>query len=726
MASALTALDAVRARIAAALAPQPADAALGAFRLHEYQRRQVTAIERALNAYGGALVADAPGSGKTLLALAVARRYPEALVLAPATLRAQWEMAGQKAGVRLRFASLEALSRGREIRGAPLVIVDEAHHLRSSTTARYRHAADLLLGCHALLLSATPVVNRPQDRDALLALFLGARAAALPATVLERVVLRQGDRPPLHAAVRQLPLLPTAAAPPGLAAAIVALPLPFPAADGRSAAALVRLTLAMAWGSSLAALDRALRRRLQRGQVLVEQLEAGRWPTRDVLRDWLHGDDASQLALPLARPTSAREPSAEALPMVQRHLDAVRALRDIVTPAVERDTQMRANALRELLSRECPRRIVLLGQYAETIRALYRALRSTPGVVAITGERVLAAAGRWSRDEVLAALGPGATPWRADDPRGIRLLLATDLLAEGVELQGCATVVHADTPWTPARLEQRLGRVARVGQTQPVHETRFQPPRGLEELLRLQRRLQDKRRARHESLSASRGAAALQAFALQWQAAVSDDAPRVAAAAAADGGFIALLERGNGGFHIVAARHGPRGWQLSTRAAWIHSLLRDVGEALPVHPQCVRTARRILVQWQRRSTATRALRGVEGLPAALVRRVHARITEWLDGQSLARRAQAASDAAALLERLRGMRGAAAERVVAAALRRGDPQQVVARLREIAGRPSPRRAHATGPLRISALLLLHRPAPAAPAPPSACSGTAAPR
>jgi len=45
----------------------------------------------------------------------------------------------------------------------------------------------------------------------------------------------------------------------------------------------------------------------------------------------------------------------------------------------------------------------------------------------------------------------------------IDLLLSTDLLSEGVNLQDAEVVVHLDIPWTAARLEQRVGRLARMG-----------------------------------------------------------------------------------------------------------------------------------------------------------------------------------------------------------------------------------------------------------------------
>jgi len=49
-------------------------------------------------------------------------------------------------------------------------------------------------------------------------------------------------------------------------------------------------------------------------------------------------------------------------------------------------------------------------------------------------------------------------------------LLATDAAAEGLNLQGrCRLVINFELPWNPARLEQRIGRIDRIGQRRPVH-----------------------------------------------------------------------------------------------------------------------------------------------------------------------------------------------------------------------------------------------------------------
>ena len=54
------------------------------------------------------------------------------------------------------------------------------------------------------------------------------------------------------------------------------------------------------------------------------------------------------------------------------------------------------------------------------------------------------------------------------DP-GVQILLATDAAGEGINLQRAHLMVNYDLPWNPNRLEQRFGRIHRIGQTEVCH-----------------------------------------------------------------------------------------------------------------------------------------------------------------------------------------------------------------------------------------------------------------
>ena len=597
--------------------------------LRDDQVASVARIHAAFEEFGGALLADPPGTGKTVTALAVASAFADVLVVLPATLRPQWTRAAARAGVQLRSISFEALSRSARPARADLVIVDEAHHGRTPMTARYRALASLCVGARVLLLTATPVVNRQSDLQALLALFLGTRAAALTAPEAARLILRHRPDDGLRPCVVTGPALEGAADVPGLGAALAQLPPALPAEDGAPAVALTRISLAFAWCSSLAALDAALRRRLHRGAALQQGLAAGRWLSRNALRSWAISDDSMQLSLvELVAPPGDRSIDLRAArDVLESHLAAVRELRALVRPHIPRDTAARAAAIRAIMDPRSGERTVVFARHAGTIRALWREFRSEGGTLALTGVRVEAAAGRWSRNEVLRALGATTAPHSASDPRAIRLLLTTDLLAEGVEMPSVRTLVHADLAWTPARIEQRTGRITRAASGGgEVREFRFAAPPGAVPLVRLAERLHRKREARDDALRVAREVDALHALFADW-AVIDEREPlggaRIAAVQAELSGFIAVL--GSHGSLGAQRRTTSRlcgwrrdgAWRTSTTSRALLGIVRAAqGAPLAVSTKTVREVRSVIARALRDAEAIARLGGIRaGSPA---------------------------------------------------------------------------------------------------------------
>jgi superfamily II DNA or RNA helicase len=81
----------------------------------------------------------------------------------------------------------------------------------------------------------------------------------------------------------------------------------------------------------------------------------------------------------------------------------------------------------------------------------------------------------------------------------LRVLVATDVLSEGQNLQDCATVVNFDLPWAIIRLVQRAGRVDRIGQkAERILCYSFLPADGVERILRLRSRVRQRLRENAE------------------------------------------------------------------------------------------------------------------------------------------------------------------------------------------------------------------------------------
>jgi hypothetical protein len=483
-----------------------AQAQLGAISLQPHQQVAVREIRTLLTEFGGALLADEVGLGKTFVALALASEARRPLVVAPMSLRGMWLQAAARAGVRITMWSAEALSRGetapRVEAGWDLIVVDEAHHFRNSTTRRYRALARLSAGVRILLLSATPIHNRADDLIAILELFLGARARALTDDERARYIVRRKPsmvtRPEVAGPVGSR--IPVVDGPHRLSLrddqdtldALLALPDAVPPRDGGNAAALVSFALVRQWASSVGALRGALRRRLARATAMKAALEAGRHPSYRDLRAWCLGEGAVQLAFPeLLVPPSAD--AAALCESVRAHEAGVRTLLTRLNATPDPDTE-RADHIRRVMRAHTGIKVVAFSAFEDTVRALYRHLAPHERVCVLSAGGAVIASGRLSRAAVMAQFAPAATErLAAPAAERIDLLLTTDLLSEGVNLQEAAVVIHLDMPWTPARLAQRVGRVARLGSShRRVHVYAFGPPASADTMLGVDQRLRAK------------------------------------------------------------------------------------------------------------------------------------------------------------------------------------------------------------------------------------------
>lgn len=486
---------------------------LGEVTLLPHQREGARRLRAALRSHGGALLADETGLGKTYTALAVARDEHATLVVAPASLRDMWRTASRRCGVAAEVTSYERLSAGRAPDGAPwsLVILDEAHHARSPATQRYRLLERLTQGARVLCLTATPIHNRRRDLTAPLALFLGAGAARLDAATLAAIVVRRRTTD----VERQLPRLggiarhdvPLA---PQVLDALRSLPPPLPPADGGVAQALVALQLTRAWCSSDAALLAAIRRRLATAAALEQSLTCGRLPSRRDLALWTADADGSvQLALPELFAAPAQAPAvAASLEVLRTHTGALRLVRDMLRAGAARDNARLATlakVLRQALASSPHGKVVVFTHSAETADRVFRALMGTFRMALLTGRGARLASGPVARGDVLAAFAPGGVrPDERDGASRIDVLVATDVVSEGIDLQRAAAVVHLDLPWTLARLEQRMGRIRRIGSPhEQVEAHLISPPADAGALASTLRHLSRKAALTHEVIGDS-------------------------------------------------------------------------------------------------------------------------------------------------------------------------------------------------------------------------------
>lgn len=104
-------------------------------------------------------------------------------------------------------------------------------------------------------------------------------------------------------------------------------------------------------------------------------------------------------------------------------------------------------------------KIVIFSEYRDTVDYLFEKLSTQYKTGKIYGTMNIE-----ERYEALA---------RFRDPQGDEIMVCTDAAGEGIDMQFANIMINYDLPWNPNRLEQRMGRIHRIGQTRPVYYYNF-------------------------------------------------------------------------------------------------------------------------------------------------------------------------------------------------------------------------------------------------------------
>ena len=159
-------------------------------------------------------------------------------------------------------------------------------------------------------------------------------------------------------------------------------------------------------------------------------------------------------------------------------------------------------ALYALLTETYPsEKVLVFSQFADTVRYLEEQL-TTLGV-----DRLAGVTGSDNDPTQYAWRFSPKSNGKRDPKRGgyistadeLRVLIATDVLSEGQNLQDAHVVVNYDLPWAIIRLIQRVGRVDRIGQeADHIYAHTFLPADGVERIIKLRERVSNRLRENAE------------------------------------------------------------------------------------------------------------------------------------------------------------------------------------------------------------------------------------
>lgn len=479
------------------------------------------------------LLADDPGAGKTIMAglyvkeLLLRGDLAKCLVVAPGGLVEQWqselyERFGLRFSILTRdlltttvpgenpfhenpylIARMDQLSRSGDIlvhleqAHFDLVVVDEAHRMAAhyfggelKKTRRYE-LGELLgrVSEHLLLMTATPHSGKEEDFQLLLALldgdrFQGRHRKTHDATDVSGLMLRRVKEELLTFEGRRLfPERFAATVPYRLSVEESELYEQVTAyvrnemnradqlrqeGEGRrgNTVGFALIVLQRRLASSPEAILRSLERRHARLEARLRETLIGPqevWPSVEDDLDELLSGEREELEDEVVDAATTARTVAELRYELGVLEDLVRVARRVRLSS----TDVKWQQLRQLLTdspemfseRYQRHKIIIFTEHRDTLSYLTGKIGDLLG----TPESVVAIHGGVSREERLKI----QDAFR-QDPK-VTVLVATDAAGEGLNLQRAHLMINYDLPWNPNRIEQRFGRIHRIGQIEPCH-----------------------------------------------------------------------------------------------------------------------------------------------------------------------------------------------------------------------------------------------------------------
>jgi len=238
-----------------------------------------------------------------------------------------------------------------------------------------------------------------------------------------------------------------------------------------TSAALARTVFQRRLASSACAIHESLKRRLQKQSELLQELEAlspsqrsrrlamlqGRLADAEQEEDDLDEGDRDVLVDQFT--------AAEELDQLRAEIAALKELVEQARRVREAATDSKLQALRQCLDRS---------QFAE--------LKDGRGKLLVFTEHrdtlnyIRSHLGRWGYTtcEIHGGMNPHERKRAQETFRtGCQICVATEAAGEGINLQFCHLIINYDMPWNPTRLEQRLGRIHRIGQRDDCYAFNF-------------------------------------------------------------------------------------------------------------------------------------------------------------------------------------------------------------------------------------------------------------
>ena len=269
----------------------------------------------------------------------------------------------------------------------------------------------------------------------------------------------------------------------------------------------MRVLLFKRFESSVYAFQETIRRLLKIHESVLKSIDEGIVPAGEEAQSILYESDTLEEAdimdalRVVSRRYEAKDFDTDTLRKHIAHDIAIlKVVRKLVSPIMpEKDAKLQTLKTRLASKPLKGTKRLIFTQYADTAKYLYANLN--PGD-RFPDVEVIYSGGK-SKARVVGRFAPKANPeYRFGKGEAeLMTVVATDVLAEGLNLQDCDNIINYDLHWNPVRLIQRFGRIDRIGSEHDViFAYNFLPEAGIDKNLGLKERLHNRIQEIHDTI----------------------------------------------------------------------------------------------------------------------------------------------------------------------------------------------------------------------------------
>ena len=547
--------------------------------LTEFQEEGHVKAIKIIKKYGGVMICDSVGLGKTYIGKKILEHYAyyqrqRAMVICPAQLRDLWRSELYNANIQADVRSQEELGQQdcpiERYKDVEVVLVDESHNFRNTVIARYKNL-ERILGSgprkKLILMTATPINNNLLDlyhqvnlisrgddyhfREAgignLKTYFINAeKGLSNLFNLLEEVVIRRtrhyvkenypeatinGKRIKFPERTLHTVRYDLESVYDNIYEEIVALIKQLHLApynleqykrdkskkdqedDLRNQAliGLIKTLFLKRLESSTHAFRISINRQLGFQKEFLVQVVRGRLLDSAEYRKILAFEEEEPQTLErIISELPSIDPADYNIERIKADIDNDVALLNRIHVAVEpikaEDDDKLQHLIAHLTSGLADKKVLIFSYFKDTARYIYKYIRENENIAAAinrTTRIIDSDVPIGQRKDLIERFAPRANlreEW-AGTEREIDVLISTDVLSEGQNLQDADTIINYDLHWNPTRMIQRAGRIDRLGTPfDRLDIYNFFPEKGLEKLLNLVKSLQQKLAKINESI----------------------------------------------------------------------------------------------------------------------------------------------------------------------------------------------------------------------------------